>query len=412
MKSESSLARYLAEAKRWLLPYQVKWILDANRYRIAFKARQIGWTTVLAFESFISAAFEGRDVLIISAAEKNATEALERVKKWVRLAQRSGIDIKLLTESRTELGFRNNKILSLAQNPDTVRGFTGDVYLDEFAHHPDAEAIYTAAFPITTHGFRLSMVSSPLGQSGRFYDIWTDHSRYPDYSRHKTTIYDAIQQGLKVDPEPIKRNMDEESFRQEYLCEFIDESTAYFPYDLILRCVGDTKRGSGGLFVGIDVGRKRDLTCLATVEQLNGRYILYPLETMKATAFKSQKARITKTWTESNILRGAIDSTGIGMQMAEELRNDLGRIEPVSFTNDVKEQMVVRLKRLMEAGELTIPNDRDLISDIHSIRRTVTSAGNIRFDAERSDSGHADRFWALALAVHAAEKPRASVRIY
>jgi len=35
------------------------------------------------------------------------------------------------------------------------------------------------------------------------------------------------------------------------------------------------------------------------------------------------------------------------------------------------------------------------------VKKVTTSAGNIRFDAERTNDGHADRFWSLALAVHA-----------
>ena len=42
-----------------------------------------------------------------------------------------------------------------------------------------------------------------------------------------------------------------------------------------------------------------------------------------------------------------------------------------------------------------------LRDDLHSLKRTTTSAGNVRFVADRSENGHADRAWALALALHA-----------
>jgi hypothetical protein len=35
----------------------------------------------------------------------------------------------------------------------------------------------------------------------------------------------------------------------------------------------------------------------------------------------------------------------------------------------------------------------------------VTSAGNVRYDAARTDEGHADSAWALGLALHAANAP-------
>jgi len=36
---------------------------------------------------------------------------------------------------------------------------------------------------------------------------------------------------------------------------------------------------------------------------------------------------------------------------------------------------------------------------------------DIRFDADRSDNGHADRFWALALALHAAGNGTGEIHI-
>ena len=38
------------------------------------------------------------------------------------------------------------------------------------------------------------------------------------------------------------------------------------------------------------------------------------------------------------------------------------------------------------------------------MQRTVTIAGNVRYAAPRSEGSHADRFMALALALHANEK--------
>ena len=47
------------------------------------------------------------------------------------------------------------------------------------------------------------------------------------------------------------------------------------------------------------------------------------------------------------------------------------------------------------------PESREIRRSIQSVKRFVTPAGNIRFDAQRSDAGHADEFWALALAQEA-----------
>ena len=395
-----------------MLPYQRKWIADPARFRIALKARQIGWTTVLAFEAVVSAAFKGRDQLIISSAEKNAVEVLTRCSKWVEVLKASGVRFHVSSDSKTELGLGSNKILSLAQNPDTVRGFTGDVYLDEFPHHPNAAEIYEAAFPIITHGYRISIVGTPLGMSGRFYDIWTNEGQYRDYVRHKCDIYQAVADGLRVDIDTIRRNLDEESFRREYLCEFVDEGEAFFPYELIIRCVGarPTEGGRGSVVLGVDIGRKRDLTVVAVLEQLGTRLYMRRLECMKDTPFEVQREAISNIYHEEGAQMMAIDASGLGMQLAEELRMRLGAVEPITFDNAIKEHMAVTLKRLFERQDIVILDDPALIGDIHSLKRTVTASGNFRFDADRTEKGHADRFWALALAVNAATVAEPTIR--
>jgi len=60
------------------------------------------------------------------------------------------------------------------------------------------------------------------------------------------------------------------------------------------------------------------------------------------------------------------------------------------------------LKIAFENEALVIPRNRELIGQIHSVKKTPTGAGYARFDTEKNEKHHADSMWALALAVHAA----------
>jgi phage FluMu gp28-like protein len=66
--------------------------------------------------------------------------------------------------------------------------------------------------------------------------------------------------------------------------------------------------------------------------------------------------------------------------------------------------MAAQLRPRFEDRQVRVPVSDAIRRDLHSVKRVVTAAGNIRYDAERSEAGgsHADRFWALALASHAA----------
>jgi phage FluMu gp28-like protein len=63
----------------------------------------------------------------------------------------------------------------------------------------------------------------------------------------------------------------------------------------------------------------------------------------------------------------------------------------------------------MQDRTMRIPYDPVIRSDLRSVTKQTTAAGNIRFTAERTPDGHADRFWALALAKHAASNPSAPI---
>ena len=106
-----------------------------------------------------------------------------------------------------------------------------------------------------------------------------------------------------------------------------------------------------------------------------------------------------------SLRRCCIDAGGLGMQLAEEAVEQFGahRVEPVTtFTAGLKSQLAVQLRIAVEAGRIRIPNDERIRDDWHSLQRTVNEAGHFRLTAPRHAGSHADRFWAAALALHAA----------
>ena len=94
-----------------------------------------------------------------------------------------------------------------------------------------------------------------------------------------------------------------------------------------------------------------------------------------------------------------MDATGIGKPVYENLHSKLGdRLEGVVFTPEEKEIMAIEVKRGLEQREFLLSNDKEFHRQIHSIRRTSTGGKYFRYDAERNEKGHADSFWAWALA--------------
>ena len=121
-------------------------------------------------------------------------------------------------------------------------------------------------------------------------------------------------------------------------------------------------------------------------------------------SYTAQEQRLNLLMRNPAVRRICVDATGIGAMLAERLVQRWGhRAEAVTFTAAAKSELAMPLLRLFQDKLLRVPAEADVREDLHSVRKVVTAANNIRLDADRDEHGHADRFWALALANHAAD---------
>jgi hypothetical protein len=98
-----------------------------------------------------------------------------------------------------------------------------------------------------------------------------------------------------------------------------------------------------------------------------------------------------------------VDKTKHGDYIVEDMREaGLRQAEGVTFTQATKQEMAQLLKQRLTEGALRMPFDRDLLAELNAERYELTKMGRIAFS--HPEGTHDDRFWALALAVYAAEK--------
>jgi len=412
-----SARKYLGR-KPLLLSYQQRMLkaISEHKYSIFMYARQTGKSFAVALWAVLRALEKSNHlVAIISPTERQSKELMEKVKRHVEFLKVVGAEYgeKFFEDAKIsvlEVKFPNgSRIVGLPANPDGVRGLTGDIVLEEAAFFQDGFKVYQAIFPSITRSkdYKLVVISTPKGKLNLFYHLWTSAENNDLWYREKLTIYDAVAEGLNVDVEVLRKGIpSDEMWRSEYLCEFVDEAEAFIPYELIQFCEAedvrekDIRKLQGEIFIGVDIGRRHDYTAIAIVEKLGDVLYLRNMEILKQVPFAEQFAILRHL--AGYARKMAIDETGIGMQLAEELTRLYGELKiiPVYFTAKAKEEMATRLKTKFQDKLIRIYPDPDLREDLHSVRKIVTDAGNIKLESV-SDDGHADRFWALALAVHA-----------
>jgi phage FluMu gp28-like protein len=400
-----------------LLPYQRAWIQDKSRFKICVSSRQIGKSFETAFGASVDCAkHPGAEWLIMSAGQRQADEWMRKAARITRAVHTDlaaeGFDLRV-EYSTSEIKFANgSRIISVPANPDTARGYSANLILDEFAIHENDREVWAAVAPSITNELsgmkRIEIISTPKGMENIFAEIW--HEGGERWSRHHVTLDDAIAQGLRVDKAALREAVaDEDIWRQEFYCEFLANDTCYFPLDLIRaaeRVPSPTAPAGAPRFLGVDIGRAHDLTAIAELAAVGDALLLVDLETLERAPFAEQRELLWSRLSRPSVRGCAIDATGIGAQLAEETRAKFGGriVEPVQFTNAVKNGLFQSLRRALDESRLVLPADRELREDIHAVHRKISTGGNIQFIAPRRADGHSDRACAIALAVDCAER--------
>ena len=357
-------------------------------------------------------------------------------------------------------GKTTSRLISMPCRPP--RGRNGDICLDEFAIYLPrlSKEIYTAASFCTLRRGCIEVGSTPLGTIGKFYEICTDRENYPNFDRYfvpwwyarvmckdvKEAVVSAKDMTTqeRVEKFGTRRlvslftNSTLEDFQQECECTFIDSSMSYISLELIYantpgrreddiptnitddEAYFNAKRNieikvftdpdelilsynpelyGSPLFMGMDVGRTHDATVFYIIGNYDGKKKSVARIEMRNAEFDAQREVFRKLMKNLPIYRSCIDDGGLGKDLAEAMTKEFsGRAEKYHFDMYSKEVLAMSVKTGLERREFLLENDREFHAQIHSIKRTPTSGGSFRYDAERNEKGHADSFWAWALA--------------
>jgi len=441
-----------------LEPYQIRFLNDRSLFRLVNKARQIGFSTIIGGEGAQKAAVapliqKSYTANYVSINQDEAGDKIEIVRALYHSINDDfkalGFKPALWTDAENEIAFGtppNLGILHSQPASSAIRGGRKDIYFDEFAHIRDAKKLYQAALPAISRGdSRISIISTPLGQSGLFYDIASDPDSFPEYSRHAVpwwessamvrpgAYHDALAGAVELSTQQrvetygsdklisIFRSfgVDIVSFQTEYEATFVDEAEAYFPWDLVIDC-RDMERSNwtswpegyvspGWLAIGMDLAKTKDQTVITVSEIIETegetQYRVLMTKAMQSP-YDEQFKYLVNLAAKVKPNRISIDATGVGQMFVERAKREMTNlnVEAVAFTNAKKERWATNLKGDMQLGKVEYPNIHDLLKQIHGIRRTKTETNFYRFAGT-----HDDFFWSMILSFYGEGRIAASI---
>jgi phage FluMu gp28-like protein len=435
------------ETDRMLLPYQKRWVTDSSRMKLCEKSRQIGlsWTTAYSVVRRKLSKGARLDAWVASRDEIQARLFLEDAKRFVAVFDAAASDMgeNVITDESGNTSFvlrlaNGLRIHSMSSNVDSQAGKSGDRVLDEFALHSDPRRLYSISYPGLVWGGQMEIFSSHRGTANFFNKLILEarHRGNPKrFSVHHVSLQDALDQGFLFKlqsklPEGDERLEmdeaeyfdyvragcpDEETFLEEFMCTPSDDASAFLSYELLDSCkyrpgekwmmtLDEMRECTEPLYLGADIGRVRNLTVFWIVRALAGFRPTVHRVALANVPFEQQEHQLYELLELRSLRRACIDNSGIGRQFVERAQKRFGnKVEAVTFTAAVKESLAYPLKSALEDRSARIPDDPKIIASHRSIRKEVTSAGNVRFLAEKNAANHADDFWAHALALHASK---------
>jgi hypothetical protein len=208
--------------------------------------RQWGKSTVAAAKAVHRAYSEpGSLVLVASPTERQSAEFLRKASE---MARRLGVKRRGDGDNATSLLLPNgSRIVGLPGTEGTVRGFSAVslLMIDEASRVEDS--MYKALRPMLAVGQGdLWLMSTPYGKRGFFYTIW-EHGG-PEWKRVGVPATECPRIRAEF-LEEERGQMGNLWFRQEYLCEFVDNGVSVFEREAVDRALDSTVKP-------LDFGRK------------------------------------------------------------------------------------------------------------------------------------------------------------
>lgn len=418
----STLARALPEreyvpVESWLstfFGFQQNWLLDPHRFSLLVKCRQIGGSHTYAGTAVLWGIL-GESTSIVSVGEREGSEVLDKVAKHAMALHRLGSEwAKPVATSATRLTLASGAKVFALPATSGGRGQSGNVLLDEAAYFEHPEEVWDGASATVLHGYRMRVCSTPNGVGNLFHELVSGHEKL-GYRLHSVSLEQARADGIKVDDAECWKMArgDPRLYDQLFNCSFLDSELQYIPGEFITRATIERPSEDGDVYAGLDIGETRDRTVLVLLRKKGNAKHVFHVESHPRTDDSLLDALVGKAFGFHRAKRLCADATGLGSMPATRFQKRYGdKFEPVDFTLKSKEEMATGLYSAFAEEELKVPrvfllanlDEAALLrADVAAVRRIVSDAGNVKYDAPRTQSGHADRAWALMLALKAAQ---------
>jgi len=380
-----------------------------EKVSVVVKSRQSGFSTAIKGRAIHKAYFGTvPNILICSASHLQSVKLLRELKEVIN-SMPEFMRPELVKETETEIHLASGtKIISLPSNPSTVRGYSAEVFLDEFGvlSRKDSEEMWAALLPSLTKGWNMTVVSTPRGKNNLFYDLC--NPKYDDEGNMVGVRPDKLIKIHWTEVPHVKKAVEEmdltskmphKLFLQEYCCEFVDdEDSVLFDSELLYGkyvdktanfiVPGSVEELTGDdcpdslvnrqlrekyqhIYVGFDPAISIDGSVITVWGVNNDEWEHLFIRTLpKGMEVGPQCDYVSRIAQYFRATRVGHDKTG-GMGLAFESRLKETKIThllfPVTFSTSFKTQEYTEIKNKMESHKMKSPEHHEMVKQFKNL---------------------------------------------
>jgi phage FluMu gp28-like protein len=380
-----------------LFSYQTDILDSPARYTCTEAATKIGKTAshiVWLFEEALKCTIN-QSVWWVAPTFSQAKIAFDRMKVQISnrdfyKANETNLIITLVTG--VKIHFKTG------EKPDNLYG--DDVYavvVDEASRCREA-AWHALRTTVTSTGGKVKFIGNVRGRKNWFYKLCVKAKAGEDknYQYFKITAYDAAAAGMMTkdgrpfieEIEDAKKDLPESVFRELYLAEASEDGSNPFGLTYIAQCCFPMSSQSP-ICYGIDLAKHVDYTAIIGLDK---------------NASVSDIRHFQRDWKQTTqeitgLPRNipiAIDATGVGDPIGEDIARVMNDVELVIFTPRQKQMLMEGLALGIQKRMISFPEGQ-IRDQLESFEFEYTRTG-VRYSAPSGE--HDDLVCALALAWH------------
>ena len=283
-----------------------------------------------------------------------------------------------------------------ADNDIALRGEAFDyVFIDEAARVSEATYQDVLLPTLADRDGKLVAISTPKGRNW-FWREWLRGAEHTEnYASWTAPSSDNPLENIRKAAELARESVASQTYRQEWLAEFIEDGGGVFRG--VLDCVREhpTEPEPGRSYaMGVDWGRTNDATvftvmCIETAQ-------VVAVERMQDTAYALQLDRLQRLharWQPYAILA---EANSMGGPLVEALQRLELPVQSFTTTAITKPPLIDALALAIERGDIGLTNNTTLLTELQAYESERLPSGAVRYSAP--GGMHDDHVISLALA--------------